>query len=474
MQKTYFENYDVTNPESIEAYAKKLIGKTFRQISREDTSPISDLKGLETYDASHENRKQKGGLGVLIEERYFHYKANSISDADFPEAGVELKVSPFKVNKNGTLAAKERLIITMIDYFSVVNERFYESHFWKKGRLILLIYYLYQKELERLDYTIKYADLFTPPIDDIRIIKQDYEIIVEKIKAGKAHELSESDTMYLGAASKASTSKDRTKQPFNLELAKPRAFAYKNSYMTYVLNHYIVPGKVTYEAIIKEKTNLTFEDYVVKKIQAYQNYSFEDLCEIFEVNSKSNAKNLVSTLTFRILGVKGNHAEEFEKANIVIKSIRLTNRNTIKENMSFPRFKFKEIVNEEWESSCIGRYFEETKFLFVVFKFDAEGVLRLKGCQFWNMPYADLNEEVKSVWEKTRNILKEGIVISNEGKRTKNNLPKASENRVCHVRPHAKNSKDVDELPNGQLYPKQCFWLNNKYILMQLKESFFQ
>ena len=45
------------------------------------------------------------------------------------------------------------------------------------------------------------------------------------------------------------------------------------------------------------------------------------------------------------------------------------------------------------------------------------------------------------------------------------NLPKASENPVCHVRPHARNSSDTFSLPDGRQYPKQCFWLNNSYIL---------
>lgn len=57
--------------------------------------------------------------------------------------------------------------------------------------------------------------------------------------------------MYLGAAPKAATSKDRRKQPFSSELAKPRAFAFKNSYMTYVLNNYIVPGKIHMNRLLK-------------------------------------------------------------------------------------------------------------------------------------------------------------------------------------------------------------------------------
>ena len=46
-------------------------------------------------------------------------------------------------------------------------------------------------------------------------------------------------------------------------------------------------------------------------------------------------------LTYRMLGIKGNQAEEFEKANIVIKTIRIKNNNKIKENMSFPTLNLK-------------------------------------------------------------------------------------------------------------------------------------
>ena len=75
---------------------------------------------------------------------------------------------------------------------------------WQKARLILLVYYLYQQEINnRLDYRIDYVKLFAPPEQDIKIIEHDFEVIVEKIRNGKAHELSEGDTLYLGAAPKA-------------------------------------------------------------------------------------------------------------------------------------------------------------------------------------------------------------------------------------------------------------------------------
>lgn len=259
----YLEEYDETDPISIETYAKRLIGKTFADVCRQDDiTKAMVVRETANYEVKHENKKRKGGLGELIEERFFHYQTNNDARPDFDKAGVELKVTPYKQNKNGTLVAKERLILTMIDYFSVVDETFENSHMWQKARLILLVYYLYQQEIKnRLDYRIGYVKLFAPPEQDIKIIAHDFEVIVEKIRNGKAHELSEGDTLYLGAAPKAATSRDRRKQPFSAELAKPRAFAFKNSYMTYVLNNYIIPGKNTYEPIIKGTAEESFEDY---------------------------------------------------------------------------------------------------------------------------------------------------------------------------------------------------------------------
>jgi hypothetical protein len=179
-------------------------------------------------------------------------------------------------------------------------------------------------------------------------------------------------------------------------------------------------------------------------------------------------------LAFRILGIKGNHAQEFEKANIVVKTIRIGKNNKIKESMSFPTFRFKELVEEEWDTSIFGTYLSETRFLFVVYKYDEQGNLFLKGCQFWNIPYKDLNIEVRKVWQRSKQVLIDGLKIIKKNGKYYNNFPKASDNPVCHVRPHAQNSKDTYELPDGRQYPKQCFWLNNNYILEQLDKRFLE
>ena len=471
----YFEDYDRTDPSSIEKYSQGLKGKTFRQIIEDDEKyqmMVREEPAPYGTKTAKEDKRNKGNLGQVVEERFFHYKCNSDARPDFAEAGVELKVSPFKIGKNGKLSAKERLILTMIDYFEVVDEDFETSHLWNKARLILLVYYLYKKEISyNLDYEIKYSKLFTPPEQDVKIIKHDYEIIVEKIRKGKAHELSEGDTLYLGAATKASSSKITRAQPYSSEPAKPRAFSFKTTYMTYVLNTYIVPGRDTYEPIIVDEPVDSFEDYVIGKINGYKGYSVSELCTEFQIDMQKKPKNLEALLAYRILGIKGNQAEEFVKAGIAVKTIRIGKNNKIKENMSFPTFKFKELLKEEWEESTFGEYLRETRFLFVVYKFDEDDILRLNGCQFWNIPYQDLEVEVRSVWERTREVIRQGLEIEMVNGQYHSNLPKASENRVSHVRPHGRNAKDTYELPDGRQYPKQCFWLNNTYIYEQINDE---
>lgn len=476
MNVNHLNEYDRSDPISIEMYSQRLIGKTFREIVESDGVQKSMMVQQDSarYEISDvpETSHNKGNLGQIIEERFFHYACNSDSRADFPEAGVELKVTPYRINKNGSLSAKERLILTMIDYFQVVNETFENSHFWNKSKLILLVYYLYMKDIKcNLDYKIGYAKLFTPPLQDVKIIHHDYCIIVSKIREGKAHELSEGDTLYLGAAPKAATSKDRRRQPFSDELAKPRAFAFKSSYMTYVLNNYIATDKRTYEPIIQEETVDSFEDYVAEKVNEYRGFSVNELCTEFEIDMSKRPKNLEAMIVYRILGIKSNQAEEFEKANIAVKTIRVGNNDKIKESMSFPAFRFKELVQEEWEDSTFGNYLRETRFLFVIYKFDKNNILRLRGCQFWNIPYEDLEKDVRVVWERTKQVIKDGIKVMMVNGKRRNNLPKASENSICHVRPHAQNAQDTYELPDGRQYPKQCFWLNNSYIYKQIDDK---
>src|SRR5699024_5686870 len=102
--------------------------------------------------------KGKGSFGQILEKFYFGYEPNSDAQPDFPEAGLELKSSPLKTLKNGDFRSKERLVLNIINYLEVHKEDFENSSFWKKNARLLLVFYLWDREIELLDYLIKLVD----------------------------------------------------------------------------------------------------------------------------------------------------------------------------------------------------------------------------------------------------------------------------------------------------------------------------
>lgn len=476
--------YDPAVPESIESYAIQLQDKTFMDVIVEKGGVASNA--IEAYA----NKFRKGGLGNLLEEVYFGYKANSNQEADFPEAGVELKATPYEVTQKGELRAGERLVLTMINYDGPIEIDFYKSHAWEKMRLILLIYYWRNKQLNsNLLYKIGFVKLFTPPESDIEIIKKDYAFIVGTIQAGRAHELSEGDTMYLGACTKGATAEKSTVPQYYGDRvpARKRAFCFKNSYMTYVLNHYIA-GKHDENSILKDAACLkekTFAEILEEIVSKFIGMSDKELCERFG-REYNNNKAQWNDLACKILGIRDERADEFEKANIKVKTIRIEENNTMRESMSFPPFRFMDLVGEEYDDSFLHDYFEETQFFFFVWKKDGD-VYRVKGCQLWNMSHSDLEITVRKEWERYQRIIKYGIefqkCVDSKGKISfKNNLPNKSETEIIHIRPHATKAayrfnngeeygnveRDANVLPNGEYMTTQSFWINNSYILEQI------
>lgn len=481
--------YDDTNPLSIKEYGEILTGKTFKD--------VLDVAGLQE-DLKQEivtkinNPNYKGGMGHLIEKYHFEYEINNEQEPDFPKAGVELKVTPYEIGKKGGYSAGERLVVTMISYQQAVEEDFYASHVFRKLRLTLLVHYLRNRSLLRIDYPISFVTLFSPPEEDLKIIQQDYKKIITKIKEGKAHELSEGDTMYLGACTKgANSTKSNVPQDFYAPdvKARKRAFCFKQSYMTYILNKYI-RGKVdTYETILNSVQDLedkTFEELIIEKINRHRGKTDTQLSNEFGVIPGPN--NFWSSLAYRMLGIKSHRVKEFEKANIEVKTIRLNENGKLKESISFPSIKLKQFATEEWEQSVFYKDLSSKRYLIVVFK-KQQGSYILKGCQLWNIGNRDL-EEARLGWESIQQVVQKGVDLQKKYQdngidfRVENDFPEKKANRIIHIRPHTSkryykledgevigsNPSYGDELPDGRIMTKQCLWLNNTYIFSQLDE----
>lgn len=429
---------------------------------------------LKNIDKTGRLSTGKGAIGTVIEESWYGYSPNGESEPDFPEVGVELKVTPYIKGKKGDIRAKERLVCNIINYMEEHDKTFKTSAFWHKCETMLLMSYEHLKDVPKGEYKIDKAILFSFPEEDLCIIENDWKIIIDKIRSGQAHLISEGDTMYLAACTKGATAASVRKQPFSDIPAKQRAYSLKSSYMTQVLNTYIFGNGVN-ERVIKDWHDLkknTFEDIIIDKLKPFFGKTQQELKTLFSV--ESTAKNLNEVLLAKMLGVTGKiaYTDEFQKACIVPKTIRVQKSGKIKENMSFPTLDFIKLSKEtEWEESDLYNYLAPTKFLFVIFQENDNGELVFERVKFWNIPNDDL-DEVHRVWQRTVDTIHKGVQLIPTKQGMSNNLPKQSESPIAHVRPHGKDGSDKLPLPDGRMMTKQCFWLNNSYIEKQIKGDY--
>ncbi|HGA2648440.1 TPA: Sau3AI family type II restriction endonuclease [Streptococcus agalactiae] len=487
------------NREDVHNWALKALGKT-----------VGELQAL----MPNKKTANKSIYGDAWES-WFGVEKNNLAEADLGAVGIELKATPLKKVRYG-ITAKERLVLNKINYiteFELNNVN--ESNFYKKNQVLEIGFYLYEKGIKNTDFKFIKAMQFKVPDKDWLIIKKDWELIHKYIKEGKANDLSGSLTNILEACTKAKKATDITPQHPSLNVggAKPRAFALKNSYMQTLVRDYIYGDKVdpniqvdyfnnslevknNRESIVTDYRNLenqSLEEIILSKIDKYKGKSTTELANLFSINTNSNPKHLQSMIIKSLLGIRNNpeETEEFSKAGIQVKTIRLEEENIPEQHMSFPSFEFEELVSKSWHESDLFNQLEQTKFLFVVFK-NIKGQYILKGAKFWAMPVDVIESQAKSVWSSTKKIIKDGVKLERvpwgNNWRIENNLPKVSDKgSIMHVRPHTSQSSYVESPYSSRLpvkarwknkpedfsdnyMTKQCFWLNRDFISKQVEE----
>lgn len=269
-------------------------------------------------------------------------------------------------------------------------------------------------------------------------------------------------------------------QPFSHELAKQRAWELKSSYMTYLINNKIFNQKEQESVVGTARgQKKIFTEIISDKILAYQGFTEKQLYEKFLVNPKAKGKN--STLIRKIIGLTGDidKTQEFQKANMNLRVIRIDKNGLPKEDSPFKTYNFQELVsNDNWEESQPYQEICSKRFLFVIFKENSQGEFVLDGIKFWGFPDR-LVDEVKRVWQETRKILAEGIELTKKGNRISTNLPQSRINKIVFTKIHASNSlyeiepgvfvgkgkeSDTDILPDGRRITKHSFWFPKRFL----------
>ena len=463
--------YNPKDKKSVAEYTKLLENKTLRDYAH--------------VPGGLDNVKNKGLYGQKIENLFFFIKTNNHAGADFPDIPLELKTAGLRPtssrdrhkNISGKWKSKEALPMSAISFSDIVNEDFFSSRFLEKNKNILLIFYKFEANKVVYDLEIKITGVWSfseIPNHDKKIIMDDWEKIKSIVINGEAHSLSRKDTDYLEAMPSA-TSDSMTSQPFGPK-ARTRKFSFKAGYMHSVIaklgsektNTISLFKKADKNISLSEKINDKFKPYIGKDtnfIASSIDVSIKDCKQAFSILSKRLVKAIFNVPD---KGKIEEYIEEFSKAEVTIKTIRINKNNLPKEHVSFRAFKYEDIVNQSWDNSDFKSHIDK-KFLFIFFK-ESDSNFVLDKAVYWNMSSEHINEAQKA-WEETKQLIKDGRIVKEiKNGRRYTYFPDSKSNAVSHVRPHARDAQDTYNLPVKDIhtgwdeYTKHCFWLNREFV----------
>lgn len=458
--------YDETSIPSIVEYAQRLENKTVDGVNIEQHSYGGILQENQT-PRLRQNKNNKGAFGNYLEEAYFGKKNDNKSQADFPLAHLELKASPLKTNSKYEVKVKERLVLNHFTFTDIDKEVFETSHFKEKNENILLVFYHYNKNLHPGDLTVQLADLWQCLKEDEAQLREDWQIIADKVHAGKAHEISEGDTLYLGACTKGTTTATSMQvQPHSDIKARGRALCFKSCYINHIyqiLAQRKEHGRILENRILSE--NETFEQKINTLFNPYLKKSANEICAMRGEKYNLANKSRYADISRKIVGLKKteDNLYEFNASGIQLKTIRVEPDGTSIESLSFKNVDFCGIVDEEWEESDFYSAIT-SKFIFVLFKHDTkDSEYYLDRIVFWHIPEKDY-DIFKEVWADTKQKVTNGDY---------EHFIKISENHVSHIRPKGKNASDLMYTPQGTYEKKKCFWINQEYIQRNVLDAIY-
>lgn len=458
--------YDPGSPQSIELFGKRLRGSSLRKTRGEVEIPSANLEAVPGV-------RHKGDFGMLVERYYYGINpGNDSCTPDFEDAQVELKTNSLVRTTKG-LSSKERLVLEMITYSEIVHETFETSCFLRKSRLMMLVSNLYAKDKSIVDAKVAFAGLIDferLPATDQAIIRNDWDIIVAKVRSGEAHLLSGSDTVYLEACVKGADGSQRVAQPFAIEKARPRALALKAGYVTSLIRGQLSDDEEIALADATQIARQGFEASILERFNRFAGMEASAIQSRLHLSLNTEAKGYFAALARGMMGVSARSVAEFDRAGISMKTMMFYQNGSPREHMSFPTFKYigpGSLAEENWDAgdddqpSRFKTLLEEQRFLFVIYQ-NRSGVITFDSVRFWSMPIEDIEKYVRPAWEATRTAIAEGNMHALPGQRF---------NHVCHVRPHGRNKLDTLPTPHNGAQVKRSFWLDKSYLVAQLART---
>lgn len=215
---------------------------------------------------------------------------------------------------------------------------------------------------------------------------------------------------------------------------------------------------VTSEALLEN----SFEDIIIQRFNPYKHMEYKEIAQKFNVDISKCPKSLFAMIANAIASsgkcFNVNRSEEFMKAGLTMKTIRVQANGRIEQAMSFENIDYMEVAEcEEWIDSRLYELFS-SRFMFVIFKeqHTHQKDFVLDDVFFWTMPQSDL-DWAEVYWHHIKNNILANH-ISEEF------WWKGADRKKFHVRPKAGVATDLAPTPNGGYAKKFCYWFNNDYV----------
>ncbi len=188
---------------------KLMIQEKLNQLRSYDGQTIQELQNLLRIKIPESRIHTKGKIGTLI-EKLLGCEAGSRSVPDFEELGLELKIIP--VNESGK--PWETTAITSINFFNMLSWKWEDSRAYHKTRHILFAPIIKRTEKTLIqDRILKNPFIWSPNLKQDLQLKEDWELVANLIKEGKADTLSGRMGVYMQPRPKGRNSRDMVDAP---------------------------------------------------------------------------------------------------------------------------------------------------------------------------------------------------------------------------------------------------------------------
>lgn len=359
-----------------------------------ENQKISELLNKNKYE-NKINKNEKNKIEKVV-ENFIFIEQNFIKNQ---KLDFLVRTSKLVYTQNQKKKVSEKIKLGALNFDEILEkENFFQTQIWNKIKKMIFVFYIRNINWKNSKIIrVVFLD-FDKHQNLKKILNDDYQTIRKKIFLGKAHELSEGDTKFLGVSRiEKQNRKAFLEQPYSIKKIYPRHFVFNQIFL-----------QILYENNMEEyQKNITqIEQLIKERVQLYKNKPVSYLMEEFRINKLY--PKIKEDIFFKILNV--GSAVEFnneENTNFNFFTITLNNKDQINNRIKINFNLMQQLRNPKtWEDSETFREIEKTSYV-LIYKEGEKNKLNPKIVDIKKMNFSDETVNlIKEQFKKEKEALK--------------------------------------------------------------------